>query len=82
MNSNHGTKMVKKPASKSKTVTVETKKTNKEIVLDKFPKAECKKTESGFFHICVKSGKEMNSIHSGISRNESDAWKRAAHEVM
>lgn len=56
--------------------------TNKEIVIEKHPKAECIKTKSGFFHICVKSGKNTTPVHSGLAKNESDAWKKAAHEVM
>jgi hypothetical protein len=51
---------------------------NKDIVKEKYPKAECIKLKSGFC-IGVKSGKEIKPIHSGIAKNESDAWKKAAH---
>jgi hypothetical protein len=82
MNSYHGTTMALK-SSKTKTKPVELqKKTNKDIVLEKHPEAEIITSESGFFYVGVKSGKNINPIHSGFAKNESDAWKRAAHEVM
>lgn len=73
--------MQAKSSVKSKTKPVKSL-TDKEIVKNKYFKAECIKTESGYFHICVKSGKNINPIHSGLALNESDAWKKAAHEVM
>lgn len=56
--------------------------TNKEVVLEKHPKAECIKFKTGYFHIGIRSGKNVTLVHSGLAKNESDAWKKAAHEVM
>lgn len=55
---------------------------NKDIVKEKHPKAECIQLKSGRFHICIKSGKNINPVRFGLSKNESDAWKKAAHEVI
>jgi hypothetical protein len=76
--------MKAKTSAKSKAKPAE-KLTDKEIVKEKFPKAECVKLKFDNYHICQKSsGKnsKMMPIHSGVAKNESDAWKKAAHQIM
>lgn len=70
-----------KKTTKAKAKPVESL-SNKDIVIEKHPKAECIELKSGRFHICIKSGKNINPVHSGLSKSESDAWKKAAHEVI
>ena len=62
MNPKHGTTMVFK-ATKTKAKPAKSQ-TNKDIVKGKHPKAECIKYKEGFFYICVKSGKNINPVHS------------------
>ena len=58
---------------------------DKEIVLEKYPEAECKPLRNGYI-VAVFDEKYGNNIgkgvHSGLAKTEQDAWKLAAHAVL
>ena len=54
---------------------------DEEIVLEKYPDAECEDFEKGFL-ICASDKEPLIPLHSGIAKSESDAWKLAAHQVL
>jgi hypothetical protein len=71
---------MKKTSVKSTTKPVE-KLSDKEKVLKVFKGSKCEESGKGF-NICVKSGKEMKPLHFGFAKNEDDAWKKAAHQLI
>jgi len=62
-----------KPAAKTPVVL----ETPKDLVLDKFPKAECKEIKNRF---AIFDLGEF-PLHSGLADLESNAWKLAAHNL-
>jgi hypothetical protein len=79
-----------KVPAKAKKATVAPSKvlSNKEIVLQKYISADCKKVKDGFV-ICNQDqdgyalfDTNGKPIHSGLAKTESDAWKLAAHAVL
>jgi hypothetical protein len=59
---------------------------DKEIVLKKYPEAECINPEVpnvgkiGF--IIYQDKTDFRPVHSGIAKSEQEAWKLAAHAVL
>jgi ribosomal protein L7Ae-like RNA K-turn-binding protein len=71
-------KTAKKPVIKSGKIANDIEP--KEIVIAKFKNAYAKKHEIGFIIMESKS-KTAKQIGSGVSKSESDAWKKAARVV-
>ena len=72
--------MAGKKTTKKAVETAPTKAlTNEQVVQNKYKKAQCKELRGKFYIFCPDM--EL-AVHSGLAKNEGDAWKLAAKAVL
>lgn len=76
-----GKKKAAPKKAKAKPAQVEKPLSDKERVAEKFKGAKCSKLDNGKFVIFAEVDKADINLSGRPSQTESDAWKRAAHNV-